>query len=85
MKKFIIKKKIVIEKEEEVSYTDYIGFKVKTLRKEHEYNQEDFAKKIGVSRTTIVNIETGKQQLTINNLYKIFELLGIDSKRILPF
>ena len=47
MKKYIIKRKIVIE--EEVCFDNYIAFKIENYRKERKLTQEAFADLIGLS------------------------------------
>ena len=83
MEKFTIKRKVVIE--EEVTYHKYIALKIQTLRKQKEYTQESFADKLGVSRVSIVNIEKGRQQVTMKMLYLICNALDVSSQQILPF
>jgi len=88
-KKFVIKKTVVIEKsiktEELVSHNEYLAFKIKELRKAKKISQEKFAEKLGLSRTSVTNIETGRQAVTMNKLFKICETLGVESKELLPF
>lgn len=83
MDKFTIKRKVIIE--EEVSYNKYIALRIEELRKSKGYTQEEFANKIGLSRVSIVNIENGRQQVSMKNLYTICKHLEVSSNRILPF
>lgn len=83
MKKFKIKREVTVE--EEVGYPMFIAWRVKQLRKDANMNQEDFGKMMGLSRVSIVNIEKGRQALTMKNLYSICEELNIKSSQILPF
>lgn len=83
MEKFTIKRKVVIE--EEVTYVKYIGVMIKSLRIERGYTQESFANKLGLSRVSVVNIEKGRQVLSMKNLYLICDTLNVKSSKILPF
>lgn len=83
MEKFIIKRKVVIE--EEVTYLKYVAIKIAELRKKKGLTQSAFAKKLGLSRASVVNIENGNQQVSIKNLYSMCKCLGVKSGEILPF
>lgn len=83
MEKFTIKRKVVIE--EEVTYRKYISFKIEQLRKDRKLSQEDFAQTLGLSRTSIVNIEKGRQAVSVELLAIICDQFNIKSNTILPF
>lgn len=83
MEKFKIKRKVTIE--EDVSFNMFVAIKVSELRKGANLSQEGLAKRIGLTRTSIVNIENGKQLLTMKNLYLICKEFNVKSKDILPF
>lgn len=51
------------------------GDRLKKIRKEKEISQEDFAKKIGVSRSSIGNYETNQNMPTAEILDKIADIL----------
>lgn len=61
-----------------------IGDNIRKMRKSRNLNQSDFAKLLDLSRTSIVNIEQGTQQLTIDNLYKIASVLNYNPHDIIP-
>lgn len=54
------------------------------FRKTHGFSQELLSKKIGIKRTTLSNIEAGRQQVSLHLLYKITEELGADVNHFLP-
>lgn len=83
MDKFTIKYTKVIE--EEVSFNKYIAIRVEKLRKDKGLTQEQLGDAIGLSRSSIVNLEKGRQQMTIKNLYLICNIFGIKSIEIMPF
>lgn len=83
MEKFTIKyTKVVIE---EVSFNKYIGIEVMLLRKKKGMTQEQLGNEIGLTRPSIINIEKGRQTITMKNLYLICNYFNIESKQIMPF
>ena len=54
-----------------------IGIKIKTLRKSRKLTQEDFAEKIGVSRSTLSCYETDQRTPNIKTLQQISEAFGV--------
>ena len=81
--KFKIKRTIVIE--EEVTHHEYIAQRLKQIRKKRGLNQTQLSKKIGLSRTSIVNMESGNQKISIDNLYMLCKILDVKSSEFLPF
>lgn len=61
-----------------------IGKRVQEQRKRKKYNQEQLATGIGLTRTSIVNIEKGRQCMTIENLLKCCAVLSCEPKDLLP-
>ena len=58
-----------------------IGKRVRDLRiVKLDMNQEQFAKKLGWDRTYISRVESGNQNITIENLNKICNALGVSLK-----
>jgi DNA-binding XRE family transcriptional regulator len=53
-------------------------------RKRPHVTQEDLARAIGLERTSISNIESGKQRAPLHILYRICALLGADVTDVLP-
>ena len=58
-------------------------FSIKAVRVFCGYSQEEFAKKLGVSRQTVSNWETNRACITPLNLRKIIDLTGIPAKDII--
>lgn len=83
MEQFTIKRKVVIE--EKVDYNMFIAHKVREHRERVKMTQQSLADKIGLSRASMVNIEQGKQHLTIGNLYLLCKFFGVPSHTFLPF
>ena len=63
-----------------------IGLMIREKRQNHEHplSQENLARRLGMSRTSVVNIELGKQHIQIHTLYQLAEILGIDALELLP-
>lgn len=61
-----------------------IGARVQERRKKKGYSQEQLAAGIGLTRTSVVNIEKGNQCMTIEGLLKCCAVLGCEPKDLLP-
>lgn len=59
------------------------GLKIATLRELLGVTQADLAKKVGYSRPALVNIEKGKQRLTLHVIQEISLALGTTPKALL--
>ncbi len=53
------------------------GNRVRELRNEIGISQEKFALKIDMDRTYFASVETGKRNISIENIYKIANGLGV--------
>jgi len=53
------------------------------LRKSDNFSQEELAKKMGISRPTLISIEKGKRDITLGELKKISEIFDIPIQIIL--
>lgn len=61
-----------------------LGRLVKAARINAGLTQEDLASIISVSRTSISNIEAGRQKILLHTLYEIALGLGVDYRDLLP-
>jgi len=61
-----------------------LGDKIRSSRKSIGLTQDELGKKIGFSRTSITNIEQGRQMIQIHTLYKIADTLNTDPRLLLP-
>ena len=58
---------------------DLIGKFIRKKRKEKGYTQEEFAKKMGISRYTLYKIEKGKLgEVSFTKIWSALRLLGYD-------
>jgi len=53
-----------------------IGKRIKALRSERKYSQEELAGRAGVDRTYINSVEHGRRNISIVNINKIAKALG---------
>lgn len=60
-----------------------LGQKIRRLRKEKGWSQEEFADKCGVGRAHMSLIERGKQNLTLATLHTLCNVLGTSMAAIL--
>ena len=60
------------------AYLVALGEKIKSLRKDLGFSQEQFAEQLGVNRGTVIRIESGTQNSTIQMLLSISEVLRIE-------
>lgn len=58
------------------------GYKVAMARKKAGLTQEELAHKFGVTRTSITNIEAGRQSPPIDKVYELATLLGVTMQEL---
>jgi DNA-binding XRE family transcriptional regulator len=61
-----------------------IGTTIKQQRRKADMTQEQLADAVGVLRTSITNIEAGRQKLPLHLLYEVCIALGVEVATILP-
>ena len=61
-----------------------IGIRIKEVRQNVGMNQQELAEKIELTRTSISNIEAGRQLAPLDVLYKICHALGTELPFLLP-
>ena len=52
-----------------------IGKRIKIIRIERGITQTNLAKELGISQTNMSNIECGRVSVTVQNLFKLHEIL----------
>ena len=60
-----------------------IGEKIKELRKREKLNQEEFGKKVGISKNAVWNYENGKREPSLEILTKISKAFDMSLLEIL--
>jgi len=53
-----------------------LGKQIRAARQEAGLTQDELAQKVGLTRTSITNIEQGQQRIHIHTLYKIAQVLN---------
>jgi transcriptional regulator with XRE-family HTH domain len=63
---------------------DYIGARVRAARIDTSMSQDELGLRVGLTRTSISNIELGHQKVQIHTLYDIATVLGVPLASLLP-
>lgn len=58
------------------------GKRIKTLRNETGLSQEKFALKIGMDRTYYASVESGKRNISLQNIEKIAKGFGVSISQL---
>lgn len=62
-----------------------VGLRIKELRNELGYSQETIAYSIEMSRTYFAEVKTGKRNISIENIDRIAQGLGVSLKEFFNF
>ena len=60
-----------------MSIQEKLGYRIQALRKQAGLSQEKFALQINMDRTYFASVEAGKRNISITNIKKIADGLGI--------
>lgn len=61
-----------------------MGSLVRELRRKRNLTQEQLASQVGLRRTSITNIEAGRQRIPVDLLFELAEGLHINPKELIP-
>ncbi len=61
-----------------------LGRRLREARKNQDLTQAALAERVGVSRTSITNVEQGNQHVPIHVLYQMARALGVPASSLLP-
>lgn len=61
-----------------------VGERIRDERKRQNITQDELAREIGLTRTSITNVENGRQKLLLHTLFQIANYLGTSPVRLLP-
>ena len=64
-------------------YTE-LGERIKSARKNKKLSQETLSKRVGLSRSSITNIERGRQHIPFHTLFIIADALGVQPTSLIP-
>lgn len=59
--------------------------RIQELRKEQDMTQQGLAEKLGVSRQTIISLESGKYNPSISLAYKLAKIFGLTIEDVFIF
>lgn len=65
-------------------FYEKIGQKISSLRNKKAIKQDDLAQLLSLSRASVVNIEKGRQKISVFDLIKISKFLNVELKEIIP-
>lgn len=63
---------------------DRFGRQLRTARKDARLTQEELAERVGLTRTSITNIERGMQHISLRQLYLLAAAVGLRPGQLLP-
>ena len=69
---------------DEESINKAFGGRLRAERRRSLLTQEDLARRVGIGRTTIANIEMGRQSVSVPLLYRLAASLGVAPENLLP-
>lgn len=61
-----------------------IGRRIYKARKDLDISQEELSSRVSLTRTSITNIEKGRQKLLVHTLIEIASALNIEAETLLP-
>ncbi len=61
-----------------------LGRLVRSHRERAQLTQDELARRVGMTRTSITNIESGRQKVQIHTLYQIARSLEVSPNALLP-
>jgi transcriptional regulator with XRE-family HTH domain len=67
----------------EIEYLKSLGVAIRKWREQKELTQEQFAPLVGLTRSYITEIETGKRNISFANLLKIVQVLEVAENELL--
>ena len=67
-----------------MNINEIVGNNIRIFRKDKEIQQQDLANMLGLTRTTLSNMEKGKTATTLLTLYKIAKILDRSIHDIIP-
>lgn len=61
-----------------------LGANIRQCRERRQFSQEALARMVGLTRTSLTNIESGRQHPPLHTLYEIVEQLNADYGEVIP-
>jgi transcriptional regulator with XRE-family HTH domain len=60
------------------------GRSLRTAREAADLTQKDVAERVGLSRTSVTNIERGSQHIALHQLFLLADAVGVEPSALLP-
>lgn len=73
-----------MKKQTQLNVYQIVGQNIRQFRKQKKINQLSLASQVNLSRTSLVNIEYGRQQPSLNTLWDIAQSLGVTLHDLVP-
>lgn len=67
-----------------VTFYRVLGERIRGQRKQRGWSQQRLANRVGISRASVANIETGRQKVLVHQLCAFAEALDKDTAELLP-
>jgi transcriptional regulator with XRE-family HTH domain len=67
-----------------VEFYRHLGAKIREFRNQRKLSQDELAKLVGLARTSLTNIEQGRQHPPLHIFCEIVEQLRVDISELLP-
>lgn len=61
-----------------------LGKQVRLCREKAQLTQGELARRVGMTRTSITNIETGRQKVQLHTLYQVARAVNVSPQDLLP-
>lgn len=61
-----------------------LGKKIRNRRIRRDYTQDELSKRVQISRTSLTNMERGRQRILVEQLYRIAKALEVEPAELLP-
>lgn len=61
-----------------------VGARIHELRKQRGMTQDQLASQVDLTRTSITNIEAGRQKILLHTLFELAAALGVEPLELLP-
>jgi transcriptional regulator with XRE-family HTH domain len=69
---------------QQIAFYKQLGSNVRNNRKRLGLSQDELARAVGLTRTSLTNIENGRQHPPLHTFYDIVEQLNVDTSELLP-
>jgi len=67
-----------------MTFYQNFGLRLRAARKEAGYTQEDLAKALELTRTSVANMEKGRQKILLHTFHRLLLVLNLQPDQLLP-